>query len=58
MAEKYIPYDKRSKKEKKKADQMQRLDWGQVKPVTITHKDRRDYNRQKEKQELLRETDV
>ena len=54
MAEKYIPYDKRSKKEKRAADQKKRLDWGQVRPVTVTHKDDRDYNRKKARQDLLK----
>ena len=32
MADKYVPYEKRSKKEKKKTDQTKRLDWGRVRP--------------------------
>ena len=55
MGEKFIPYEKRSKKEKKKSDQKRRLDWGQVNPMTITHKDSRDYDRQKAKQELVKQ---
>ena len=58
MADRYVPYEKRSKKEKKKTDQTKRLDWGQVRPATVTHKDGRDYDRQKTKQKLRKELET
>ena len=34
MMEKYIPYEKLSKKEKRKIDSCRRKTWGDLKPVT------------------------
>lgn len=43
--EKFIPYEKLSKKEQKKRNAKQRLDWGMVKPYTRTENSKKDYSR-------------
>ena len=45
--EKFIPYEKRSKKEKRKIDQAQRQTWGELNPVTRKPENSRAYNRKK-----------
>lgn len=45
--EKFIPYEKRSKKEKRKADQAKRTTWGGLNPVTRKPENSRAYNRSK-----------
>lgn len=45
--EKYIPYEKLSKKEKKKADQARRQTWGSLNPVTRKPQNSKAYNRSK-----------
>lgn len=45
--EKYIPYEKLSKKEKRKADSAKRSTWGTLKPVTRKPESSRAYNRRK-----------
>lgn len=45
--EKFIPYEKLSKKEKRKADQAKRRTWGEVNPVTRKPENSRAYNRRK-----------
>lgn len=45
--EKYIPYEKLSKKEKKKRDAAQRGTWGELNPVTRKPKNSRAYDRRK-----------
>ena len=45
--EKYIPYEKLSKKEKRKADAARRNTWGDVNPVTRKPENSRAYNRKK-----------
>ena len=47
--EKYIPYEKLSKKEKRKLDQARRQTWGCFSPVTRKPENSRAYNRQKMK---------
>ena len=47
--EKYIPYEKLSKKEKRKLDQARRQTWGGLNPVTRKPENSRAYNRQKVK---------
>jgi len=47
--EKFIPYEKRSKKEKRKLDQAKRQTWGSLNPVTRKPENSRAYNRQKVK---------
>ena len=50
----YIPYDKLSKKEQRRRNSERRLTWGSVKPQTIIHKSRFDYDRNRQKVELRR----
>lgn len=45
--EKFIPYEKLSKKEKRKADAARRSSWGQLNPVTRKPENSRAYNRKK-----------
>ena len=44
---KYIPYEKLSKKEKRKLDSMKRSTWGEFNPVTRKSENYRAYNRNK-----------
>ena len=43
--EKFIPYEKLSKKAQKEKNAKQRLDWGMVKPCTRVEKSKKDYSR-------------
>lgn len=43
--EKFIPYEKLSKKEKRKLDQAKRQTWGGLNPVTRKPKNSRAYDR-------------
>lgn len=43
----YIPYEKMSKKEKKKVDTLRRNTWGSLNPVTRKPENSKVYNRQK-----------
>ena len=45
--EKYIPYEKLSKKEQKKINAMKRSGWGGLSPVTRRSADPKAYNRRK-----------
>ena len=45
--EKYIPYEKLSKKEKRKADAARRNTWGEINPVTRKPQNSKAYNRNK-----------
>lgn len=45
--EKFIPYEKLSKKEKRKIDQARRQTWGTLNPVTRKPENSRAYNRNK-----------
>ena len=45
--EKFIPYEKLSKKEKRKIDQAGRQTWGSLNPVTRKPQNSRAYNRNK-----------
>ena len=45
--EKFIPYEKLSKKEKRKLDQAKRQTWGELNPVTRKPENSRAYNRRK-----------
>ena len=45
--EKFIPYEKLSKKEKRKRDAMLRNTWGPLNPVTRKSKNPKAYDRQK-----------
>ena len=46
---KYIPPDKKSKRDKKAANDRQRLTWGGFNPVTRTKDSAKTYNRKKSK---------
>ena len=45
--EKFIPYEKLSKKEKRKADQARRRTWGELNPTTRKPVNSRAYDRNK-----------
>ena len=45
--EKFIPYEKLSKKEKRKLDQARRQTWGVLNPVTRKPENSKAYNRNK-----------
>ena len=45
--EKFIPYEKLSKKEKRKMDLAKRQTWGELNPVTRKPEDSKAYNRKK-----------
>ena len=45
--EKFVPYEKLSKKEKRKIDQARRQTWGELNPVTRKPENSRSYNRNK-----------
>ena len=45
--EKFIPYEKLSKKEKRKLDQARRQTWGELNPVTRKPANSKAYNRNK-----------
>ena len=45
--EKFIPYEKLSKKEKRKLDQVRRQTWGELNPVTRKPANSKAYNRNK-----------
>lgn len=44
---KFVPYEKLSKKEKRKLDQAKRQTWGAMSPVTRRPENSRAYNRKK-----------
>ena len=43
----YIPYEKLSKKEKRKVDSLRRGSWGSISPVTRRPENGRAYNRKR-----------
>ena len=45
--DKFIPYEKLSKKEKRKLDQAKRQTWGDLNPVTRKPENSKAYNRNK-----------
>ena len=45
--EKFIPYEKLSKKEKRKIDQARRQTWGELNPITRKPENSKSYNRNK-----------
>ena len=53
--EKFIPYDKLSKKEKRKADQANRTTWGEINPVTRMPENSKAYNRNADKRNWKRD---
>lgn len=55
--EKFVPYEKLSKKEKRKADQSKRTTWGNLNPVTRAPANSRAYDRNATKRESRRYAD-
>ena len=53
--EKFIPYEKLSKKEKKKRDALRRSGWGSLSPATRRGEKPKTYRRAKEKAQLRKE---
>jgi hypothetical protein len=51
MTKKFVPYEKLSKKEKKKADAAKRTTWGDINPVTRMPANSKAYNRSKAKRD-------
>ena len=49
--ERFIPYEKLSKKEKRKLDHARRQTWGALKPITRKPENSRAYNRRKARQQ-------
>ena len=47
IMEKFIPYEKLSKKEKRKMDLAKRQTWGELNPVTRKPENSKAYNRRK-----------
>lgn len=47
--DKFIPYEKLSKKQKQEQDKKQRKDWGSLNPVTRKPKNPKAYDRNREK---------
>ena len=45
--EKFVPYEKLSKKEKRSIDQIRRKTWGELNPVTRKPENSKAYNRRK-----------
>lgn len=50
--EKFIPYEKLSKKEKRKLDQAGRQTWGALSPVTRKPENSRAYNRREARSQI------
>ena len=46
---KFIPYKKLSKRKRRELDNTQRVTWGNVNPVTRTARDKRAYDRKRDK---------
>ena len=51
MSEKFIPLEKRSKKEQKEYHKKSRRDWGILSPITRKTKNKKAYDRNREKRE-------
>lgn len=51
--EKYIPYEKLSKKAKKEMDKTKRNTWGEMSPVTRMPANSKAYNRNKVKRDAM-----
>ena len=52
---KFIPYNKQTKKKKKAIDKLMRRFWGETKPATKELKNKKAYDRRREKERLRRE---
>jgi len=56
--EKFIPYEKLSRKEQKKRNAARRGCWGALSPVTRKPKSSKAYDRSKEKKDIKKEVSV
>ena len=56
--ERFIPYEKLSKKEKKKLNQAGRQTWGALNPVTRKPKNSRAYQRQTVNRQTRKEAEI
>ena len=45
--ERYIPYEKLSKKKKRESDKKRRGGWGEINPITRKRENKKAYNRKK-----------
>ena len=54
--DKFVPYEKMSKKQKKEMDSQKRVTWGSRSPVTRYPKHSSAYDRNKEKEKLRNDT--
>lgn len=54
--DKFVPYEKMSKKQKKEMDSQKRVTWGSCSPVTRYPKHSSAYDRNKEKEKLRNDT--
>ncbi len=45
--ERYIPYEKLSKKKKRESDKKRRGGWGEINPITRKSENKKAYNRKK-----------
>lgn len=52
MSDKFIPYEKMSKKKQNEYNKRQRKDFGDTKPISVVFKSKKDYNRQQEKEKI------
>ncbi len=55
---KFIPYEKLSKKQKRKIDQKRRGSWGNLNPVTRRSESKKIYNRAKSKRSASDSADL
>lgn len=53
---KFIPYTKQTKKKKKAIDKLMRRFWGETNPATKEMKNKKTYDRKREKDRLRKET--
>ncbi len=53
---KFIPYTKQTKKKKKAIDKLMRRFWGETNPATKEMKNKKAYDRKREKDRLRKET--
>ena len=56
--EKFIPYDKLSKKKRRELDRLRRGSWGALSPVTRRSENPKAYNRRKARKQDLDPTSV
>lgn len=57
MSDNYVPYDKASKKERRKRDRERRGSWGEIDPTPRVPKYSGAYDREKEKERMRRDTE-